>query len=173
MPYWEIEEIPGCQAQNDRAVVASAHHTNQPHYARSEVLTTIVLKIWGSKVVTMKITLFSDVTPCSCLPNYNASQDRKEYFSTTLSSHPFQVFLNNVITPVYQTTMHHKTEKEYFSTTLYSHPFQVFLSNVITPISLYWLKPFVSTNCTTTRIITTKEKSCRISSSSLCLWAHN
>jgi len=48
----------------------------------------------------MKITLFSDVTPGSCLPNYNASQDRKEYFSTTLSSHPFQVFLSNVITPV-------------------------------------------------------------------------
>lgn len=46
---WEIKEIPGCQAQNDWVDVTTAYHTNQPHYARSEVLMTIALKIWGSK----------------------------------------------------------------------------------------------------------------------------
>jgi len=44
-----MEEIPGCQAQNDRAAVTSAYHTNQPHYAKSDVLMTIASKIWGSK----------------------------------------------------------------------------------------------------------------------------
>jgi len=65
-----------------------------------------------------------------------------------------------------------KTEKSIFQLH-YPHPFQVFLSKFITPVSIYWFNPFTSTNCTANRIITTKEKSCRISSSSLCLWAHN
>jgi hypothetical protein len=41
----EIEQIPGCQAQSDQEAVTGAFHTNQPHYAIFEVLTTIALKI--------------------------------------------------------------------------------------------------------------------------------
>lgn len=80
----------------------------------------------------MKIMLFSDVTSCSCLPNYNASQDRRVFFNyiilTSISSFSKQ--------------WHHTC--------------------------IYWFNPLISTNCTTTRIITTKEKSCRISSSFVC-----
>lgn len=45
----QSEEILGSQAHNDRAVVTTAFHINRPHYARSEVLTTMSLKIWGSQ----------------------------------------------------------------------------------------------------------------------------
>jgi hypothetical protein len=95
----EIEQIPRFQAQSDQEAVVSAFHTNQPHYAIFEVLTTIA-RFKVLNVVTMNITLLSDVTNCICLPNYNASHDRKEYKSTTLSSHQFQVFLSTAITPV-------------------------------------------------------------------------
>lgn len=90
--------------QDDIAVVTSAYHTNQPHYARCEVLTTIALKIRDSKssdyedYAVLRCYPMQLSTKLQCITRWKTVFFK--YFLTTLPSHPFQVFLSNVITPV-------------------------------------------------------------------------